>query len=204
MALARSQRDGAVRSDSGRGRLIVLSGPSGVGKDTVLAELLPLCPSVRRPPAYTTRLPRPGEVDGRDYSFVDLVTFQAMESAGDFLETALVHGNHYGTSRERVEAIRNDGYDALLKPDVQGAALLRDAGLDALFLFLAPPSPEALLARLEQRGTETPEELAIRTQDAARELAAASWYQHVVVNDEVSRAAGALAEILNTSEPTAR
>ncbi|MGC1185442.1 MAG: guanylate kinase [Candidatus Dormiibacterota bacterium] len=192
-----------MTDDSGRGRLIVLSGPSGVGKDTVIAQLLPLCPALRRPPAYTTRLPRPGEVDGRDYSFVDLVTFQSMESAGQFLETALVHGNHYGTSRERVEEIRNDGYDALLKPDVQGAALLRDAGLDALFLFLAPPSLEVLVARLEKRGTETPEELAIRTQDAAREMAAASWYQHVVVNDEVSRAARLLAKILNTPEPAA-
>jgi guanylate kinase len=201
VALASPNLEDAVSKNPERGRLIVLSGPSGVGKDTVISELMPLLPALRRPAAYTTRSPRPGEVDGRDYSFVDLATFNGMESAEQFLETALVHGNRYGTSRERVEAVRNEGYDALLKPDVQGAAQLRDAGVDALFVFLAPPSPEILRERLQQRGTESPEELAVRTQDATHELAAASWYQHVVVNDEVRRAAREVAEILSERNP---
>lgn len=180
----------------GRGRLIVISGPSGVGKDTVIQALMPLRPSLRRPPAYTTRAPRPGEVDGRDYSFVDLATFDAMESRGEFLETASVHGNRYGTSRARVAELLDQGSDVLLKLDVQGASLLREAGADATFVFLAPPSRNVLLQRLRRRETESPDELALRTSDADRELAEASWYHHVVVNDEVARAARQVAAIL--------
>ncbi len=179
------------------GRLFVLSGPSGVGKDTVIRELVRLRPQLRRPPAFTTRLPRPGEVPDRDYSFVDPDTFAAMEAKGRFLETALVHGQRYGTSRERVETERARGRDVLLKLDVQGAAQLRDLGGDAIFIFLAPPSREALLARLQGRETEGPEELAVRTADADRELDEARWYQHRVVNDEVARAAAAVAEIVS-------
>ncbi|HVB14113.1 MAG TPA: guanylate kinase [Candidatus Dormibacteraeota bacterium] len=179
-----------------RGRLIVLSGPSGVGKDTVIEELRKLRPSLRRPAAYTTRLPRPGEVDERDYSFVDLGTFGAMEAAHQFLETASVHGNRYGTSRERVEELLQRGDDVLLKLDVQGAAKLRQDGVEATFVFLAPPSREVLLERLLRRETESDEELALRTRDADRELAEASWYHHVVVNDEVDRAAREVAAIL--------
>ncbi|HUY09652.1 MAG TPA: guanylate kinase [Candidatus Dormibacteraeota bacterium] len=185
-----------MTKSSGRGRLIVLSGPSGVGKDTVIEELMPLRPALRRPTAYTTRLPRPGEVDGRDYSFVDLAAFEAMETSGRFLETASVHGHRYGTARARVEELLESGYDVLLKLDVQGAAQLRAAGADAAFVFLAPPSRDALVQRLLQRETESAEELAVRTKDADRELAEASWYHHVVVNDEVARAAQEIAAIL--------
>ncbi|MGC2192428.1 MAG: guanylate kinase [Candidatus Dormiibacterota bacterium] len=181
---------------SHRGRLIVLSGPSGVGKDTVIEQLLPLRPSLRRPAGYTTRAPRPGEIDGRDYSFVDLETFKAMEAGNRFLETASVHGNRYGTSRARVEALLDAGSDVLLKPDVQGAAQLRDAGADAIFVFLMPPSREVLSQRLQDRETESEEELAVRTRDADREMAEAGWYHHVVVNDEVARAAGEVASLL--------
>lgn len=178
------------------GRLIVLSGPSGVGKDTVIKELLPLRPELRRPPAFTTRAARPGEVDGRDYSFVDLETFEAMESADQFLETASVHGNRYGTDRSRVQQLLEAGHDVLLKPDVQGAAKLRDSGVEAIFVFLAPPSREALAQRLLLRGTESSEELELRNRDADRELAEASWYHHVVVNDEVARAAREVRDLL--------
>jgi guanylate kinase len=181
---------------SRRGRLIVLSGPSGVGKDTVIEALLPLRASLRRPAAYTTRVPRPGEVDGRDYSFVDQGTFTEMEAADQFLETAAVHGNRYGTARQRVTELLDDGYDVLLKLDVQGAAQLREAGVDATFVFLAPPSRDVLVQRLLQRETESAAELAVRTRDADRELSEASWYQHVVVNDEVARAAREVASIL--------
>lgn len=182
--------------NSGRGRLIVLSGPSGVGKDTVIQELLRLRPSLQRPAAYSTRVPRPGEVDGRDYSFVDQATFTAMAAADQFLETASVHGNRYGTARARVEELLVGGQDVLLKLDVQGAAQLRDAGADATFVFLTPPSREILIERLHRRETESEQELAVRSQDADRELAEARWYHHVVVNDEVARAARQVATIL--------
>ncbi len=179
-----------------RGRLIVLSGPSGVGKDTVIRRLLEFAPELRRPVAFTTRLPRPGEQDGRDYSFVSEEKFLAMTRAGEFLETALVHGHHYGTACSRVDELRRSERDVLLKIDVQGAAQLRQQGSDATFIFLAPPSQEVLLARLTARHTESPRELAIRTRDAKRELAEAGWYHHVVVNDRVDRAAREIAEIV--------
>lgn len=179
-----------------RGRLFVLSGPSGVGKDTVIRRLLSLCPALHRPVAFTTRAPRPGEQDGREYSFVSEEQFRARLQRGEFLETALVHGNHYGTSRLRVEEILARGGDVLLKIDVQGAAQLRERLEGATFVFLAPPSREVLLERLRDRATETPEELRQRSLDADRELAEAGWYHKVVVNDEVERAAREVAEII--------
>ncbi|MGB6771960.1 MAG: guanylate kinase [Candidatus Dormiibacterota bacterium] len=184
---------------SGPGRIIVLSGPSAVGKDTVIKKLLELSPSLKRPPAYTTRQPRPGEINGRDYTFVSPETFGAMEAAKQFLETARVHGNCYGTSRALVQELLDQGDTVLLKIDVQGAAQLRDAGLDAIFIFLEPPSRAALAERRQGRETETPEEIAIRTRDADRELAEARWYHHRVVNDDVDRAAGEVAAILKES-----
>lgn len=196
MALGTPTLEPGMTESSRRGRLLVLSGPSGVGKDTVIEQLLPLQPSLRRPAGYTTRAPRPGEIDGRDYSFVDLGTFRAMEDGGLFLETASVHGNRYGTSRERVEELLAGGYDVLLKPDVQGASQLRDSGVDAMFIFLMPPSREVLRQRLLDRETESEEELAVRSQAADREMAEAGWYHHVVVNDEVARAACEVASIL--------
>jgi guanylate kinase len=184
---------------SGKGRIIVLSGPSAVGKDTVIEKLLELATSLKRPPAYTTRLPRPGEVDGRDYTFVSPETFSTMEAGNQFLETAWVHGNRYGTSRALVEELLAHGDEVLLKLDVQGAAQLRDTGVDATFVFLEPPSREALLERQRKRETETPEELAIRTRDADRELAEARWYHHRVVNDDVVRAAREVAAIVGVA-----
>ncbi|HVC39349.1 MAG TPA: guanylate kinase [Candidatus Dormibacteraeota bacterium] len=188
----------------GRGRLIVLSGPSGVGKDTVIAELLPLRLSLQRPATYTTRSPRPGEVDGRDYSFVTPEAFRSMEARDCFLETASVHGHRYGTPRDRVEELLSAGADVLLKPDVQGAAQLRVSGTDATYVFLMPPDEAVLQERLERRGTESGEELALRTRAAAREMAEASWYDHVVVNDEVARAAREVAAILAREDSSDR
>lgn len=180
------------------GRLIILSGPSGVGKDTVIRRLLEIAPELRRPVAFTTRAPRPGEVDGRDYSFVGEPEFLAMRDAGQFLETAVVHGNRYGTARARVDELRRQGQDVLLKIDVQGAAQLRKQGLDGCFIFLAPPSPDVLRARLRRRQTEGPEELAVRTHDAETEMAEAANYHHVVVNDQVERAAAEIAQIVRS------
>lgn len=180
------------------GRLIILSGPSGVGKDTVIRRLLEIAPELRRPVAFTTRAPRPGEVDGRDYSFVGEPEFLAMRDAGQFLETAVVHGNRYGTARARVDELRRQGEDVLLKIDVQGAAQLRKQGLDGCFIFLAPPSPDVLRARLRRRQTESPEELAVRTHDAETEMAEAANYHHLVVNDQVERAAAEIAQIVRS------
>ncbi len=180
-----------------RGRLIVISGPSGVGKDTVIRALRARAPWLHKSVSVTTRLPRPGELQDRDYTFVDPGTFQAMRRAGAFLECAQVHGpDWYGTLRERVEAMRARGGDVLCKIDVQGASQLRAREPDAQFIFLLPPSRAALTARLAGRGTEGPAALAIRARDADRELAEAGWYVHRVVNDRVDHAVDAILAIL--------
>ena len=183
----------------GRGRLIVVSGPSGVGKDTVLRRLFELEPRLRYSVSYTTRPPREGELDGVSYSFVDAATFDRMAAEGAFLESANVHGNRYGTSLARVREATARGEDIVLKIDVQGAAQVREGAPDALLVFLLPPSVEALWERLRGRDTEDEESLGRRREDAARELALASGYDHRVVNDDVDRAAREILSILAAS-----
>jgi guanylate kinase len=182
-----------------RGRLVVLSGPSGVGKDTVLRALFALDPHLRYSVSYTTRAPREGEADGVAYSFVDRATFEEMAARGEFLETAEVHGNLYGSSRRRVEEALDRGEDIVLKIDVQGAAQLRGRVPDALFIFLEPPSPEVLRERLRARGTDDADALRRRAADAERELAEAERYDHRVVNDDVERAAREILAIVAAS-----
>lgn len=185
---------------SGRGRLIVLSGPSGVGKDTVLHTLFELDPHLRYSVSYTTRAPRAGEVDGTSYSFVDEPTFLAMVERGEFLEWARVHGNLYGTSLARIRACLDRGEDVVLKIDVQGAAQLRGrVGGEAIFIFLLPPSEAELRQRLASRDTEDEVSLAVREADARRELAEAERYDHRVVNDTVERAAREILDIVAAS-----
>lgn len=175
---------------SGPGRLVVLSGPSGVGKDTVLRELFRLDPQLRYSVSYTTRSPRPDERDGVSYSFVDAPTFEAMVDRGDFLEHANVYGRSYGTSLQRVNEQVSRGDTVVLKIDVQGAARVRQRlGDRALFIFLLPPSTEELHRRLEERNTEDQRSLEVREATAVQELAEQAKYDHVVVNDDVERAA---------------
>lgn len=187
------------RLSSAPGRLIVLSGPSGVGKDTVLQELFRLAPWLRYSVSYTTRSPRPGEVDGVSYSFVDEATFQAMRERGEFLECALVHGQWKGTSEARVRQSLERGEDIVLKIDVQGAASIRSRVEGALYIFLLPPSLDELRRRLTERATESAESLELRWENARRELAQQSLYDHRVVNDDAARAAREIFYILQRS-----
>ena len=178
---------------SKRGLLIVVSGPSGVGKDTLIKSLLEHDRNLRYSVSCTTRSPRPGEVDGADYSFVTRERFQELIDQGAFLEHATYNGNLYGTLTERVEREREAGHDVVLKIEVNGAEQVRAKAPDAVFIFVAPPSVDELVRRQVKRNTESAQDMAARREIATREMESAARYDHVVVNDDLERA---VAEIL--------
>jgi guanylate kinase len=179
-----------------RGLLIVLSGPGGVGKDTVITRLLQKDPAITYSISYTTRPRRPYEVDGHHYSFVDDEGFQHLVHAGELLEHATVNGYQYGTSRSRVEDAQRSGADVLLKIEVQGAEQVRRQRPDGLFIFLSPPSMEELVRRRHARGTETEEDMRARQRLADWEMSFAEKYDHVVVNSDVDQAAEEIHDII--------
>lgn len=171
------------------GLLIVISGPSGVGKDTVLRRLFELDPRLKYSVSYTTRPPRPGEIDGKSYTFVSEPEFLHLIEQKEFLEWARVYDHYYGTSRRRVEEALGRGEDIILKIDVQGAAFVKKRKPDGLFIFITPPSTEELLHRLTGRNTESPAGLAVRQREALIELGLAKDYEHVVCNRDVDQTA---------------
>jgi guanylate kinase len=185
---------------------VVVSGPGGVGKGTVVAALRAAHPDVAVSVSATTRAPRAGEVDGVHYRFVDDAEFQRMVDAGEFVEWAEFNGRRYGTPWSSLHAAEGQ---LVLEIDVQGARQIRDraatAGdIDATLVFLEPPSWAALEERLRGRGSETPESLAARLAIGREEMAAAAWFDHRVVNTTVAEAVEAIARILGlTSEGAA-
>ncbi|MEU0884439.1 guanylate kinase [Lentzea sp. NPDC005914] len=181
---------------SARPRLTVLSGPSGVGKSSVLAELRSQQPDIYFSVSATTRKPRPGEVDGVHYHFVDREKFQQMIDAGEFLEHAEFAGNCYGTPRKPVEEALSAGQPALLEIELQGARQVRVAMPDAQLVMLAPPSWEHLVDRLTGRGTEHSEVVERRLAIAREELAAEKEFDEVVVNADVRAAAAELLSLM--------
>jgi guanylate kinase len=180
----------------GQPRLVVLSGPSGVGKSSVLAELRARRPAVHFSVSVTTRGPRPGERDGEHYRFVDRPAFERMAAAGELLEHAEYAGNCYGTPRRPVADARQAGLPTLLEIEVQGAMQVRAAVPDALLVMLVPPSWDELVRRLTRRGTEDPEVVARRLRRAREELDFADRFDVTVVNDDVKRAADRLLTLL--------
>ena len=170
------------------GMLIVLSGPSGVGKDTLLQRLEEVCPRIERCVTYTTRAPRPGEVPGVDYNFISAEAFRRMIEEGKFLEHAQVHLDLYGSPLSSVAEIREDGKDAILKIDVQGGLTVKQKVPDAIMIFVAPPSMEELEHRLRERYTDSEASVIKRLEDARKELEQIPMYDYVVVNDDIESA----------------
>jgi guanylate kinase len=181
------------------GLLIVISGPSGVGKDTVIKRLIELDPNLTYSVSCTTRAPRAGEVDGVNYRFVSRQEFERLIDAGAFLEYATYDGNLYGTPIAQLDEVRAAGRDIVLKIDVQGAEQVRKRAPDALRIFLAPPSMEELLRRRTERHTESAEDQSSRQRIANLEMALASHFDHVVVNDDVERAAREILAIIQAA-----
>ena len=177
-----------------RGRVVVVAGPTAVGKGTVTRRLLEKYPEVYLSVSATTRDPRPGEVDGIHYFFWSPEQFDDAVKNGDMLEWALVHGrNRYGTPRSAVEAARAEGRAVILEIDLEGARQVRSSMPDARFVFLAPPSWDVLVERLVGRGTESPEEQERRLETARVEMAAEEEFDVTIVNDDLDEAVDALA-----------
>ncbi len=186
----------------GPSRLIVLAGPTAVGKGTVAAEVRHHHPEVWISVSATTRRPRPGEENGVHYWFVSDADFEAMAERGDLLEWAVVHGTHrYGTPRGPVELALASGRPAMLEIDLQGARQVRDTMPEAMFVFLKPPSWDELVRRLVGRGTESEAERERRLVTAREELAAESEFDVTVVNREVHSAAEELVALMRVDPP---
>ena len=178
------------------GCLFIVSAPSGAGKTTLVSGLIATDPLVRKSVSYTTRKTRPGEENGRDYHFISEEEFGRMRAHGEFLETARVHGNLYGTSRRAVERECAAGYDVLLEIDWQGAALILSIKPDAVSIFILPPSIEALEKRLRGRGQDSAEVIAGRVAAARGEISHVGEFDYVIINEEFNRAAQDLISII--------
>lgn len=171
-----------------RGKVFTMSGPSGVGKGTIVRELIKVCPNLKLSISCTTRRPRPGEIEGVHYFFVDKDQFNAMAQAGELLEYADVHGNFYGTPRAYVEKMLAQGHDVLLEIDVQGSLQVLKNMPETIGIFILPPTRAELLRRLSGRGTEDKQQMEIRIRNAEAEVHEAERFPYVVVNANLSEA----------------
>ena len=178
------------------GNLFIVCAPSGAGKTSLVAALLKTDPGIRLSVSYTTRAPRPGEVDGREYHFVTPPKFAEMAQAGAFLESAHVHGNDYGTSQHWINEQRAAGCDILLEIDWQGAAQVRRMIPDAIGIFVLPPSLETLVSRLTKRAQDAPDVIARRIAAARAEISHVSEFNYVIINDNFDMAAQDLISIV--------
>ena len=176
----------------------MVTGPSGVGKGTLIKRLRERLPDFDLSVSATTRPPRPGEVDGRDYHFLTWEEFEQRLARGDFLEHAIYAGNMYGTPRSELDRARERGRALVLEIEVQGARQVAEALPEATQVFIAPPSEDALRERLEGRSTDSPEEIEKRLTRAREELAAGSEWQSTIVNDDLDRATDELVELAAT------
>lgn len=189
-----------MNQSSKRGQIVVISGPSGVGKGTVVAAVRAKRPELTFSISYTTRKPRPGEVDHVHYHFVDRETFRKMIDEDAFLEHAQYQSNCYGTAKADVEALRDQGCDVLLDIEVQGAANVRRLYPDATLIFMIPPSFEELESRLRGRNSESEEVIQGRLKRAREEFAEIPKYDYLLVNNDVDKTAEEMLAILKAQE----
>ena len=181
-------------------RLTVIAGPTAVGKGTVVRWLLDNDPNIQVSVSATTRSPRPGEIDGQSYFFVSTGEFEKMIAAGELLEYAVVHGsNYYGTPRKPVEQALAAGKQVILEIDLQGARQIKESMPEANLIFIAPPNWDELERRLALRGTETPEQIAVRLATAREEMAATAEFNHVVINTEVAECGQQVLDLMQAS-----
>ncbi|MGH2969013.1 MAG: guanylate kinase [Solirubrobacteraceae bacterium] len=180
-------------------RVFVITGPSGVGKGTLIRTLLERIPELELSVSATTRRPRPGERDGVEYHFLDDAEFERRVAAGDFVEQASYSGRRYGTLRSELERRTRDGSPVVLGIEVQGARQIRETMPEAVRIFIAPPSEEALRTRLIGRGTDDPEQVEARLESAREELRAQREFPHVVINDRLEESVEALEEVVRAN-----
>jgi guanylate kinase len=176
---------------------IILSAPSGGGKTTIARLLLERRKDLGYSVSCTTRAPRPGEVDGKDYYFMSLADFHLAREKGEFAESAVVHGNLYGTLRREIDRVTETGKHVVMDIDVQGALQFVRAFPRSVTIFILPPSAEVLLERLRARKTENGAQLAARLQSALQELQQVDQYEYVVVNDDLERAVASISAIID-------
>lgn len=193
----RRQKNIIVVGPAVRGILFVVSSPSGGGKGTLIRRVLNNVPHLSYSVSYTTRTPRNGEIDGREYFFVNPERFEQMVAANEFLEWARVHGNYYGTSARQVSLEVDEGRDIILEVDVQGADSIRRLVTDSVSIFILPPSYDVLHKRLMSRGTDSAEELQLRLRNAPEEISHYVAFDFVIINDDADHASAQLASIIN-------
>jgi guanylate kinase len=182
-----------------KGNVIIVSAPSGAGKTSLVRKLIEYDPATRKSVSYTTRQRRPGEQDGSDYHFVSAEAFQVMLEAGEFLESAQVHGNMYGTNQKWLEAQRQQGYDIVLEIDWQGAKQVRSLMPEATGIFVLPPSVDALRGRLTRRGQDSDEVIARRLAAARGEVSHVHEFDYVIINDDFDTAVQDLINIVRST-----
>jgi guanylate kinase len=187
-----------------KGILFVISAPSGAGKTSICSEVVDRMPHLRQSISYTTRPKREGEQDGVDYHFISREQFDQMVHDEAFAEWADVHGNSYGTAKATLQKAQDDGADVLLDIDFQGAAQLRQSGLDGVFLFIMPPSMRELERRLINRDTDSDAVIKRRMQNASNEIAQAVHFDYVVVNDQLPRAVETVMAIMRAESARTR